>query len=106
MTVEALLAGATLVTANRSTFDDQPLSVFGRLQLSRLAADKIVWPCLRLGVPPAFVAQWLDDHLPRIRLGTLVPDGRRTLLEVRGLVRTAFGLPDDALDEIVRPLFA
>ena len=105
MTVEALLAGATLVIVNRSTFDDQPLSVFGRLELSRLVADKIVWPCLRLKIPPRFVGQWLDNHLPRLLLGTLAPDGRRTLLDVRRLVRADFGLPDDGAEDIVRPLF-
>jgi len=105
MVVEAILGGATLVVVNRSTFDEQPLSVFERLERCRLFADKILWPCLRLGVPAPFVGQWIDNHLPRLLLGTLVPDGRRILLEVRRLVREELCLRDDELDDIVRPLF-
>ncbi len=57
MTVEAIKSGAYLVGGNRSTFNDQPLSVFGLLDRLRMTADKIVWPCRRLEVPSHFVMQ-------------------------------------------------
>jgi hypothetical protein len=105
MTVEALLSGAILVLVTRSAANEQPISTFGLLDRARLVADKIIWPCKRLGAPPPFVAQWLDNHLPRLQLGTLAPEGKRELLEIRRLVRVAFGLPDDSRREIVGPLF-
>ena len=102
ISVEALLAGATLAVVNRSTIDEQPLSAFGLLDRRRMIADKIIWPCKRLRVPPAFVAQWLDNHLPRLQLGSLVPEGKKELLAIRRLVRQAFALPDDAPNDILR----
>jgi hypothetical protein len=105
MTVEALLAGARLVLVNRSTFNEQPVSVFGLLGRERLVADKIIWPCKRLEVPAAFVDQWLKNHLPRLLLNTLVPQGKEELLQIRRLVLEAFGV--EAEDEEVSwgPLF-
>jgi len=91
MTVESLLAGARLVLVNRSTFNEQPVTTFGLLDRERLVADKIIWPCLRLGAPPAFVAQWLANHLPRLLLNTLVPQGKEELLAIRRLVFEALG---------------
>ena len=44
--VEAALAGALLVSVNRSTYDEQPVSAFGLLNRSRMVAD---WVC-RLSV--------------------------------------------------------
>jgi len=105
LTVESLLAGAALTVINRSTIDEQPITAFGLFNRPRMTADKIIWPCMRLDVPREFVAQWLDNHLPRIQLATLAPAGRGELLETRRLVREAFGLPDDGRDEIPRPLF-
>ncbi len=91
MTVEALLAGARLVLVNRSTFNEQPVTTFGLLNRERLVADKIIWPCKRLGVPVAFVEQWLGNHLPRLLLNTLVPQGKDELVQIRRLVLEAFG---------------
>jgi Glycosyl transferase family 2 len=105
VTVEALAAGATLAQVNRSTFDEQPLTTFGQLKRCPMIADKIIWPCKRLGVPAAFVGQWLDNHLPRLQLSTLAPDGREELFEIRRLVRDAFDLPDDGVRDMARPLF-
>ena len=105
LTTEAILAGALLAVMNRSTMDEQPLSTFRLFNRQRMTADKIIWPCRRLQVPAAFVGQWLDNHLPRIQLGTLAPAGREELLETRRLVRQAFGLPDDGRAVIMRPLF-
>jgi hypothetical protein len=104
LTVEALLGGARLVSVNRSTFDEQPLSAFGRLERCQLVADKMVWPCKRLGVPGEFVDQWLRNHIPRLLLGTLVPQGVEELRQVRRLVLREFGIEvsDKDLD---RPLF-
>jgi len=107
MTLEALQNGAPLAVVNRRTFDEQPISVFARLDRSLLAANMIIWPCKRLGVPGHFVAQWLTNHLPRLLLGTLAPQGRDELLAIRNLVFKAFDLaiPSAQEDEIVRPRF-
>jgi hypothetical protein len=105
MTVEALLAGACLVLVNRSTLNQQPMSTFGLLDRARLTADKIAWPCRRLGVPGAFVDQWLRNHLPRLLLSTLVPQGQQELAAVRRLVLEEFGIERDAEEELGRPLF-
>ena len=37
----------------------------------------IIWPCKRLGVPGTFVRQWMENDLPALLLGTLVPEGRQ-----------------------------
>lgn len=92
MTVEALLSGATLAVVNRRTFDEQPVSVFARMDRSQLAADMIIWPCKRLQVPGHFVAQWLTNHLHRLLLGTLAPQGRDELLAIQARVLAAYGL--------------
>jgi hypothetical protein len=104
MTVEALLHGATLASVTRNTFDEQPISLFASLDRSQLAADMIIWPCKRLGVPGHFAAQWLDNHLPHLLLGTLTPQGRDELLAIRTLVLAAYGL-HDRRQEIARPRF-
>jgi hypothetical protein len=104
LTVEALLAGARLVSVNRSTFDEQPISAFGKLERCQLVADKMVWPCKRLGVPGAFVDQWLRNHIPRLLLGTLVPQGVEELRQVRRLVLREFGI-ETGEEDLVRPLF-
>lgn len=107
MTVEAMQSGALLAVVNRRTYDEQPLSLFARLDRSVLAANMIIWPCKRLGVPSHFVAQWLTNHLPRLLLGTLAPQGRDELLAIRDYVLKAFDLPFPIADqrEIVRPRF-
>jgi len=105
MTTEAMVAGAILAVVNRSTIDEQPVTAFGKFHRPEMTANKIIWPCKRLAVPPEFVAQWLDNHLPRIQLGTLIPQGRAELLAVRRRVRSAFGLPDDGARDITRPAF-
>jgi len=105
MTTEAILAGSVLAVVNRSTIDEQPVTAFGKFDRADMTANKIIWPCKRLGVPADFVAQWLDNHLPRIQLGTLLPGGRAELLAVRRRVREAFGLADDGRRDIARPSF-
>jgi len=92
MTVEALLAGAQLALVNRSTFNEQPVTTFGLLNRERLVADKIIWPCKRLDIPEAFVEQWLGNHLPRLLLNTLVPQGKDELVQIRRLVLEAFSV--------------
>ncbi len=104
LTVEALLSGARLVCVNRSTFDEQPISAFGKLERCQLVADKMVWPCKRLGVPGEFADQWLRNHIPRLLLGTLVPQGAEEIRQVRRLVLREFGLETDGTD-LDRPLF-
>lgn len=107
MTVEAYLHGATLAAIYRRTFDEQPISTFANYNRARLAADMILWPCLRLGVPGNFVAQWLANHLPTLLLGTLVPQGQEELLAIRQLVLEGYGLdPDKTLPApFARPRF-
>ncbi|MBM3277844.1 MAG: glycosyltransferase [Candidatus Handelsmanbacteria bacterium] len=104
LTVEALLSGARLVCVNRSTFDEQPITMFGKLERCQLVADKMVWPCKRLGVPGEFVDQWLRNHIPRLLLGTLVPQGVEELRQVRRLVLQEFGI-EPGEEKLARPLF-
>ena len=108
LTVEAIKAGAWLAAVNRSTLDEQPVSTFGLIERGRLFADKILWPCRRLDVPAPFVEQWMRNHLVRLRLGTLVPQGRDELLAVYRTVMAALGVPRDqvdAADPLTRPRF-
>ena len=95
MTVEALKSGAHLALVGRSTLNEQPVSSFGLLKRTRLVADKMIWPCLRLGVPAAFADQWLRNHMPRLLLATLVPEGKEELLEIRRLVLEGMGAAAD-----------
>ncbi len=93
MTVEAIKSGAYLVGVNRSTLNEQPLSVFGLLNRIRVTADKILWPCRRLEVPSHFVVQWLRNHMARLQLGTLAPQGKDELRQIRQLVLKELGAP-------------
>jgi hypothetical protein len=91
MTVEALEHGAFLVLVNRTTLNEQPLSTFGRLDRARLVADKMIWPCRRLQIPVKFADQWLKNHMPRLLLTTLNPQGKEELLQIRRLVVEELG---------------
>ena len=93
MTVEAIKSGAHLVGVNRSTLNDQPLSIFGLLDRIQMTADKIVWPCRRLEVPSHFVVQWLRNHMARLQLATLAPQGKDELRQIRKLVLENLGAP-------------
>jgi len=93
MTVEALAFGAYLGVVNRSALNEQPVSCFGMIDRERFVADKMIWPCKRLEVPAGFVKQWLDNHIPRVLLRTLTPDGRDELLRIRNLVLSAWDEP-------------
>ena len=106
MVVETIVRGGTLVAASRSTFNEQPITTFGQYEQCQLAADMIIWPCKRLGVPPSFVAQWLANHVPPLLLGTMAPEGRDELERIAELVMAAFGA--EASPEAAgkrRPLF-
>ena len=105
ITVEAIRSGARLVEVNRSTINEQPVSAFGLLDRVTMVSDKIIWPCKRLDVPAAFVRQWLDNHLPRLLLGTLAPLGATELRAIRERVLTAFGLAPDRDAAPLRPPF-
>ena len=105
MIVEAHLAGAVLCPVNRSTFNEQPVSTFGLMHRQTLVANKMIWAVKRLGVPPEFARQWYDNHLPRLLLGTIVPDGQQVLLDIRRLLLAGLGLPDNTTSEYRRPLF-
>lgn len=107
MTVEALLHDAVFAVVSRRTYDEQPISIFASLNRAQLAADMIIWPCKRLGVPGHFVEQWLTNHLHRLLLGTFVPQGRTELLAIRNLVLQAFArpLPSEQPEMLQRALF-
>jgi hypothetical protein len=92
ISTEALAAGAQLVLVRRSAANAPPVSAFGLLDRPRLVADKVVWPCKRLGVPPHFVDQWLRNHIPRLLLATLAPQGKDELVAIRRLVLQEFGV--------------
>ena len=73
---------------------------------SQLVADKLIWPCKRLEVPAAFVRQFLANHIPRLLLDTMVPDGREELQEIYRLALKAFGEePREEELELLQPLF-
>jgi hypothetical protein len=92
--VEATLSAGIIVSIARSTINEQPITAFGRLNRSRLVADKIIWPARRLRVPGVFVGQWIENHMARLQLTTLAPSGKEELFEIRSLVRQAFDLPE------------
>jgi hypothetical protein len=103
MVVEALEHGAVLGTINRTTVNEQPVSTFGLMEISRLHADLIIWPCKRLDVPPSFVMQWMANHIPRLLLGTLRPDGKDELARIFERVQEAFGGAVEAPLRISQP---
>ncbi len=106
MVVEALLKRARLVVVNRTTYNRQPVTTFGLLNRARLTADMIIWPCKRLGIPGAFVRQWLENELPTLQLGTLIPEGREELRAVYLRVLEAYGIDSDGRDPFAKqPLF-
>lgn len=105
MTVEALENGAFLGVVNRSTINEQPVSTFGTFDAGRLMADTILWPCKRLNVPFEFVMQWLDNHIPRLLLATLSPEGKQELLRLRQLVFEDYGGKPDDDHVFAKPLF-
>jgi hypothetical protein len=106
MTVEAHLSGALLAAVKRRTYDEQPISLFANYNRARLAADMILWPCKRLGVPGHFVSQWLANHLPSLLLSTLAPQGPHEILAIRDLVLQGYDLdPASVPTPFIRPRF-
>lgn len=103
MTVESVLGGAQLVQINRTTINEQPISVFSSLDRAKLTADMIIWPCKRLNAPVEFVDQWLRNHIPRLLLHTFVPDGRDVMEAIHRLVLEAYGV--EGSGEIQAPPF-
>jgi hypothetical protein len=91
MGVEALAHGAYLGVVRRTTINAQPVSTFNRYDVSELTADMVVWPCRRLGVPLAFVEQWIANHAQQLQLYTLLPQGVARVRRIRQLVRAAYG---------------
>ena len=104
MTVEALESGAYLGVAHRSTMNGQPISVFGKYNTRQLTANMIIWPCKRLGVPLAFVEQWMANHGQQLLLHTLSPSGEDELESVRQLVAQSYD-PNRAPAPLLRPDF-
>lgn len=105
MTVEALDAGAVLAVVNRCTLNEQPFSTFGVMDRCRLVADKLIWPLRRLQVPPPFAAQWLANHLGRLQLHTLSPQGRDELQHIASLTLDACGADPQGVNAFSHPPF-
>ncbi len=106
MVVEAIEHGAYFGVVNRSAFNTQPISTFGRLNRVELAADMILWPCLRLEIPLPFVEQWFANHLPRLLLDTLAPQGKDELEAIRRRVICALAdEPNRQIEPLFEPLF-
>ncbi|MBN2392294.1 MAG: hypothetical protein JXR84_16315 [Anaerolineae bacterium] len=104
MSIEALESGARLGVVNRSTFNEQPVTHFGKLNQARATADMIIWGCKRLGIPYPFVAQWLANHAPRLLLTTIVPQGKEQVEQVRHYIGEAFAQASDETTGL-QPLF-
>lgn len=104
MVVEALEHGAYLGVVNRHTFNEQPISTFGLFNRSELMADTIIWPCKRLGVPLHFVQQWMANHMSRLTLSTLAPEGKEELKRVWQRVTAAYG-GECSAKTLLQPLF-
>lgn len=102
MVVKCLTQNGYLGVVNRRTFNEQPITTFGLYNRQQLIADKIIWPCKYFNIPPHFVKQWLDNHIPRLLLGTLVPEGKEELAGIRKIVMEAF---DAENEEGLTPLF-
>jgi glycosyltransferase involved in cell wall biosynthesis len=96
MTVRAYLHGARLGLVHRSTFNQQPVSTFELFDRHQLTIDMIAWPCHRLGIPPAFVRQWMANVVPSLMLDTMVPEGREILDRVVEGVMATFGAHPEA----------
>ncbi len=106
MVVEAIEHGAYFGEVHRSTFNEQPVSTFGLLNRVQLAADKIIWPCKRLKIPYSFVEQWLSNHLSRLLLSTMSPEGRQESEQIRHIVLTTIGTnSNQPIDQLLEPLF-
>lgn len=104
MTVEALESGAYLGVARRTTLNGQPISIFGRFDARELTADMIIWPCKRLGVPLAFVDQWMANHGQQLLLHTFSPFGQEELEGVRRLVVQSYD-PTEMPKSLLSPIF-
>ena len=83
----------------------QPVSTFGRLDRAELTADMIIWPCKRLGVPAAFVRQWMENAGPKLLLSTLMPQGGAELSAVYERVLRAFGVEPEGDPFLAQPRF-
>ncbi|MGC9467113.1 MAG: hypothetical protein ACP5HS_00850 [Anaerolineae bacterium] len=105
MVVEGILAGARMGVINRSTYNRQPVTAYGLLNRALLTANMIIWPCKRLGVPGGFVQQWLENALPAMQLGTLVPEGKQELAATARLVLEAFDIEPGPQLPTKAPLF-
>jgi hypothetical protein len=90
-----------LGVVNRSTFNEQPITTFGLCDRRQLVADKLIWPCKRLQIPVSFVRQFLANHIPRLLLNTMVPEGREELIEIYRLTLQAFGAESKEPDPLL-----
>ena len=65
----------------------------------------MIWACKRLAIPIPFVKQWLANHIPRLLLHTLAPDGKAELEEIRQVVMTTLAGEDVQIEPLFEPLF-
>ncbi len=105
MTVEALAAGAILAGISRRTINGQAFTTFGVMDRVRLVADKMIWPLRRLSVPCPFARQWMANHLGRLQLHTLAPQGSDELRQIAAMVIAACDGNPDAVHEFEQPPF-
>jgi hypothetical protein len=72
----------------------------------QLAADNIIWPAKRLAIPLPFIKQWLANHITRLLLNTIAPDGKGELEQIRQVViRSLAENPHEAIEPLFQPLF-
>ncbi len=105
MTVEALAAGAILAGVSRRTVNGQAFTTFGVMDRCRLVADKMIWPLRRLAIPTPFVIQWVANHLGRLQLHTMAPQGYDELRRIAAMVIDACNGDPDAVEQFEQPPF-
>ena len=96
--VDVALAGGVFAEVERKSYFDQPVTSYGNADLPRFYGLKLAWALRRCGVPTAAAALLLDGALARRPLYH-DPQGRESLLRMRGLVLETLGgevPPDDA----------
>jgi len=80
--VEGILGGATIGEAQRLTWDGQPTTSFGEFDQISFHGELLAWVYCRLELPLAVAAQFYDNCVPGMALGTTA-QGREILFALR-----------------------
>jgi len=80
--VEAALMGATLIEAQRPTWDGQPTTAFGEFRVVALYGELLAWVWQRLDISVENAAAMFDNRAPARELRT-TGDGTQALGQVR-----------------------